>query len=182
MKRRTLVAMALVSPMLLSCASLVGPREVDIPLTTLQEAVEKKFPYSNSVLALLDIDLSRPALSLLPDKNRVQISMDTLIAPVLLNRSWTGNFTVSGNLALNPANASVVLASPRVEHLVLDGADPTIVAQARKVGNVFIGEILSDVPLYKFDPKKLTFAGVRMRPTAIETKADRLVVTFEPVR
>jgi hypothetical protein len=40
--------------LLASCASLLGPRDVEIPLSTLQQAVSRKFPFNSRYLELLD--------------------------------------------------------------------------------------------------------------------------------
>jgi hypothetical protein len=181
--RKTLLALIVsLAALLTGCASLLGPRQVEIPLSRLQEAIEQKFPTSNSLLSLFDIELKHPKLSLLPDKNRVRISMDTSIAPMLLNRVWTGSFTVSGHFALDAAGQAVVLASPKVEELTLQGESQAVMEQVRKVSNFFIEQFLQDVPLYRIDPDKLNYAGVRMKPTAINTQTDSIVVTFEPVK
>lgn len=181
MQRRSLLLFSVVS-LMYGCATLVGPREAEIPKWKLQEALERKFPTNNRLLALFDIELSRPVLSLLPDKNRVEVSMDTSIAPMLLNRAWTGSFTVSGILEIAPSGEAVILAEPMVDNLTLDGESPAVLGQVRKVANFFIEQFLEDVPLYRFEPEKLSYAGVRMKPTGIVTHSDRIVVTFEPIR
>lgn len=182
MQKTRLSLVVILAFWLTGCASLIGPRETEIPLWRLQQAIEKRFPANNAVLSLFDITLSQPFLSLLPDKNRVQISMDTSVAPALLNRTWTGNVAVSGTLALDPAGEAVLLTAPKVEELTLNGQGSAVTQQVRKVGNFFVAQLLQDVPLYRFEPEKLSIAGVRMKPTAIATRADSIVVTFEPVR
>ena len=74
-----LAACALLS----SCASLSGPRQVEIPLRKLQAGLERRFPLSHPLMGLFDIRLSRPQLALQPEADRVALSVDGLDADVL---------------------------------------------------------------------------------------------------
>ncbi|MGN6389501.1 MAG: DUF1439 domain-containing protein [Burkholderiaceae bacterium] len=181
MKRRH-AAVALLLPLLAGCAALTGPREIELPLSRLQAALDRRFPYNERVLGLFDVGMSRPALSLLPDKNRVRIDADTTVSPLLLGQTWRGSIAVSGRPALDAARSAVVLTAPTVEDLAIDGADAAVLSRLRGVGTVVAEQLLSGVPLYKFDPDRLSFAGVRFTPTALSIGSDRIVVTLEPVR
>jgi hypothetical protein len=168
--------------LLASCATLMGPREMEIPLARLQEAVAGKFPFNNRYLELLDIYVTNPKVALQPDTNRIVTSMDTSISPPFFNRSWKGNLAVSGNLKFDPSRNSLVLADPRVEQFTVNGLDDAYSRQIRKVGSLLAEQLLQDTPLYTFKPEDLRYGGTYFTLSKITTKPNSLVVTFEPTK
>lgn len=175
-------AMSFVAIVLASCATLLGPRDMEIPLARLQESIAKRFPFNNRYLDLLDIRVSNPRVTLLPESNRILTSMDTAVAPPFLKKSWNGNLSVSGQLRFDPARSALVLAEPRVEQFAVNGLDPLYANQITKVGALLTEQLLKELPLYTFRPEDFGYAGARFIPAKITTRANSLVVTFEPAR
>lgn len=168
--------------LLSACASLLGPREIELPLYKLQAALSRQFPFNSRYLELFNITVSNPRLALQPDTNRVITTVDALIAPPFVQQSWRGSFTLSGLLALDPGRHAVLLADPRMDNFVLDGVDPAYTAQIAKIGGLLAEQILKNVPLYTFDPEDFRYAGSSFIPSKITTKSNGLVVTFEPAK
>lgn len=177
---RTLIALAVF--LLASCATLLGPRQVEVPLSTLQASLENRFPFNNRYLELFDIQVSSPRLTLQPGTNRVVTTLDASIAPFLVKKSWKGNLALSGILAIDPARNAVVLTDPRVEQLHFDGLDAAYAPQVTRIGSLLAMQLFKDMPLYTFHPHDFRYAGASFLPTKISTKASGLVVTFEPIR
>lgn len=178
-----IVALILVSALLLtSCAALLGPREVELPVAQLQEAMARKFPFNNRYLELFDINITNPRLALQPESNRVVTTFDTSIAPPFLKQAWTGSLTLSGNLRLDAARNAVMLGDPRVENFALSGAGNQYQRQISAIASLFAEQLFANVPLYTFDPSQLQVGGTNFLPTKINTRSDALVVTFEPAR
>jgi hypothetical protein len=167
---------------LAACASLVGPRQVEIPLHKLQAGLDRRFPMNNRALELFDIQLSRPQVSLLPDSERVALTMDAVVAPPFLKQSWSGRLALSGRLYIDAARGEVMMADPRVDQFVVDGMDEARQRQFSKVANILMGKVVRDVPVYSFRMEDLRYAGVQFVPTRISARADALVVTLEPAR
>ncbi|HVL74658.1 MAG TPA: DUF1439 domain-containing protein [Noviherbaspirillum sp.] len=183
LSRRLAVFAIVAAPLLLtSCAHLMGPRQMEIPVARLQEALSRQFPFNNRYLELLDVRVTNPRVALLPDSNRILTSMDASIAPPFMNKSWLGNLAVSGQLRFDPARNALVLAEPRVETFDVMGLDPLYANQIRRVGSLLAEQLLKDVPLYTFRPDEFRYAGTTFLPTQITTRSSGLVVTFEPVR
>ena len=183
MKRRfAAFGVVLAALFLASCATLLGPRNVEIPLAKLQESIASRFPFNNRFLELLDIRVTNPRVALQPDANRILTSMDASIAPPFMNRSWNGNLAVSGQLRFDPARNSLVLAEPRVETFNVSGLDPLYANQITRVGTLLAEQLLKDIPLYTFRPDELRYGGVAFNPARIMTRSNGLVVTFEPAR
>lgn len=168
--------------LLASCASLLGPRDVEIPLSTLQQAVDRKFPFNSRYLELLDIAVGNPRITLLPESNRILAGMDVTFAPPFVNRSWRGSFAVSGRLNFDAARNAIVLSEPHVERFAVDGRDMPHADQLAKIGSLLAEQLLEDVSLYTFHPDDLRYAGRHFTPSKITTTATGLVVTLLPAR
>jgi hypothetical protein len=167
--------------MLASCASLIGPRDVEIPLQKLQDGIERRFPLNNRVLELLDIRLSRPQLSL-PGADRVALGVEAYVAPPFTSQAWTGSMALSGRLYLDAQRGAVLMDETRVDRFVIDGMDEARQRQLAKVAGVLVGKVVREVPVYTFRPEDLRYAGVQFLPTRITTTPRALVVTLEPQR
>ncbi len=167
---------------LAGCASMAGPREVEIPLARLQEALARKFPISQRYLGLVDIAATNPRVQVQVESNRLVATVDAAITPVFKPRQLSGSFTISGIPAIDAQRHMVVLHEPRTEKLTLDGVDPLLTSQLAKVSDLLAQRLLSDVALHTFDPAQFRHAGVQYYPTRIRATPQGLVVTFEPVK
>jgi len=168
--------------LLTSCAGWFGPREVELSVAQLQDALNRKFPFNSRILELFNVRLTNPRLTLQPETNRIVTNMDASIAPPFTGRSWDGSFTLSGRLALDPARRAVVLADPRMENFALSGFDSRYASQINRIGAVLAEQLLQDMPLYTFAPEDFRYSGTNLVPSQITTKSNGLVVTFVPAR
>jgi hypothetical protein len=168
--------------LLAACASLVGPRQVEIPLYKLQAGLERRFPMNNRALELLDIQLSRPQLSLLTGSDRVALNMDAVVAPPFIKQSWSGSLALSGRLYVDVGRGAVMMGEPHVDKFVVDGMDEARQRQMGKVANILVSKVIRDAPVYNFRMEDLRYAGVQFVPTRITTTPEALVITLEPAR
>lgn len=173
---------ALAALVLSACASLIGPREVVLPLDKMQAAIERKFPLDQRYLGMFDVRFSSPRLSLQPESRRVVSSIDVRIAPSLLGQARNGSLVMSGVLQLSADRNAVLMTEPRVERFSLEGLDPRVSDKLAELGGSVAQKLLRDLPLYTFRPEDLRHAGMRFVPTEISTRADALVVTFVPAK
>ncbi|MFL6672173.1 MAG: DUF1439 domain-containing protein, partial [Massilia sp.] len=167
---------------LASCASFVGPREVDVPLDKLQAGLDRRFPLDNRMLELFDVHLSRPQLALLPESDRIGLTVQAEVAPFFLRQSWGGSLALSGQLYVDPARGAVFMGDPRVDRLAIDGAGESNERQLTKVANFVVDKVIRDVPVYSFRMEDLRYAGVQYVPTSIRTVPGALRVRLEPVK
>ena len=179
---KTIILPLLACGLLSSCASLIGPRQLELPLARLQQGLEQRFPLNNRVMSLLDLQLSRPHLTLLPDTNRVALRLEASIAPPFIKQSWRGDLTLSGHLVVDAARNAVFLREASIDRLTLDGVDDAGRRQFAKAASLVADQIIRDLPLYSFRPEDLRYAGVQFIPTGIVARPGALVVNFEPVK
>lgn len=176
------LAVAGLAAALSSCATFVGPRQVEVPLYKLQAGLDRRFPLDNRMLELFDVRLSRPQLSMQPDNDRVGLSMDAEIAPPFLKRAYNGSVSFSGRLYVDPSRSAVFMTDARVDRFELDGVDASAQHQLTKFANFAMDKVVRDVPVYSFRMEDLRYAGVQFVPTRIATTSSGLVVTLEPVK
>ncbi|MGE5622710.1 MAG: DUF1439 domain-containing protein, partial [Bacillota bacterium] len=88
----------------------------------------------------------------------------------------------SGQLRVDPARNALVLADPRVENFAVNGLDSPFASKIMRVGALVAEQLLKDMPLYTFQPNDFRYGGTSFLPTKITTRANGLVVTFEPAR
>lgn len=180
--RRTVVRLAAIAvgaSLLASCSSLIGPRQVELPLHKLQAGLDKRFPVNERLLELFDVQLTRPQLAIQPEDDRVALAVEASVAPPFA-RAWTGNIAFSGRLYVDPGRAAVMMAEPRVDSLRL--GNPEAERHLTRVANGLIETVARDMPVYTFEQKDLRYAGVQFVPTRIQTTRTGLVVTLEPAK
>lgn len=183
-RRRMLATMAAAagSGLLASCATVIGPRRVELSQARLQAGLERRFPLHNRMLELFDVELTRPRLAIMPDTDRVGLALDVSVAPPFLRQSWNGSLALSGHLVLDNVRNAVVLSASHVDSFDVDGMDSKRVRDLGRAADVLVNQLLRDMPVYSFRPEDLRYAGVQFVPTRLETAPGALFVTLEPAR
>lgn len=177
-----LPAIAVAALLLISCVTLLGPKEVVLPLAKLQTSIDRKFPFKQRYFELFDITAANPRLALQANTGRVVTTIDAALAPSFMHEAWKGTFTLSGVLTIDPVRRAVLMADPRLDNISIDGVSQNASSQIAKVGRLFAESMVKDMPLYTFGADEFNYAGMRFIPTKIVTRSDALVVTFEPSR
>jgi len=182
-RRFGLTAAALAAGALLaSCASLSGPRRVEISQAKLQAGLERRFPLRNRLLELFDVQLTRPQLAILADSDRVALTMDVSVSPPFLRQSWAGTMTLSGHLYVDAARSGVFMADAHVDRFDIQGMDSARARDLGRAADVLMNQLVRDVAIYSFRMEDLRYAGTQFVPTRLDTVPGALVVTVEPVR
>jgi len=183
--RRRLIALAgacVIGGALTGCSTLSGPRQVEIPLAKLQAGLDRRFPMDNRLFDLLDLRLSHPRLTLLPDADRVAVSLEAYVAPPFMQQAFTGSLALSGRLYVDAARGAVFMTEPHVDNFTLSGIDAAYQRQLAGAANKLMGQLVRDVPVYNFRMEDLRYAGIQFVPTRLVTTRNGLLVTLEPQR
>ena len=168
--------------LLASCASIVGPRRVELSQARLQAGLERRFPLRNRMLDLFDVQLTHPQLAILAQSDRVGLTLDASVAPPFLRQSWRGSLGLSGRLVLDAYRNAVFLTDVRVDRFDIDGIDAGRARDLRQAADLLLNQMVRDMAVYSFHPEDLRYAGVQFVPTRLETVPGALVVTLEPAR
>jgi len=172
-RRRFLLASAATGAAVLSlsaCAASIFPFIPDhytFSQQQVQDAVQRKFPYQRTVSQVFDVALSHPVVGFLPDANRVSVKLDAHLASPFMPQPVDGVFTLSSELAYDPASKSVVLKSPNVDNVSVSGDAQAYTQQINAAAAVLATQLLSNYPIYTFKPEQLQFAGVSYEPGTI---------------
>jgi hypothetical protein len=184
-RRRRLIALAgafVIGGALAGCSTLSGPRQVEIPLAKLQAGLDRRFPMDNRLFDLLDLRLSHPRLTLLPEADRVAVSLEAYVAPPFMQQAFTGSLALSGRLYVDAARGAVFMTEPHVDNFTLSGIDAAYQRQLAGAANKLMGQLVRDVPVYNFRMEDLRYAGIQFVPTRLVTTRNGLLVTLEPQR
>lgn len=179
---QTALAPLLACAVLASCASLIGTRQVNVPLARLQASLDKRFPIEHRLLSVFEVRLTRPQLTLLADSDRVALAMEASVESPFLKRPLHGSMALSGHLSVDNARNAVVISDARIDRFAFDGLDAGRQQQLAGVGNLLSDEVLKDAALYTFRPEDLRYAGVQFVPSKITTTPTALIVTVDPAK
>lgn len=176
----TLACAFMLGSLLAGCALLSGPRQVEIPLAKLQAGLDRRFPMDNRLFELLDLRLSHPRLTLLPETDRVAVNLEAYVAPPFMQQSFTGTLGLSGRLYVDAARGAVFMTEPHVDSFTLSGIDASRQQQLAGAANKLMDKLIHDVPVYNFKMEDLHYAGIQFVPTRLVTTRTGLQVTLEP--
>jgi hypothetical protein len=132
-----------------------------------QDAVQRKFPYQHTVSQVFDVALSNPVVGMLPDANRVSVKLDARFVSPFLQQPVDGVFTLSSELAYDAASRSVILKSPTVDNVSVNGQAQMYTQQINAAAGLLATQLLTNYPIYTFKPEQLQFAGVHYEPGTI---------------
>lgn len=166
--------------LLAACASLIGPREIDLPQERMQQSLERRFPLHQRVLGVFELELSHPQLAILDQNERVALSLDVKVAPLLARQSWSGSLAISGRLAVDRQRNAVYLRDAHVDRFAFNDMDEGRQRQLASAANLLSEQVIKDVPVYSFRPDDLRYAGVQFVLTNIATRPGKLVASIAP--
>jgi len=175
-------APVLIAGALAACAGLIGPRQVELPQERLQSSLERKFPMHQRALGVFEVELSHPRLEVLPENDRVALTIDLGLTPLLARQSWHGSMLVSGRLRVDSARNAVYIADAHVDRFTVDNLDEGKQNQLASVANLLSDNVIRDVPVHTFRPEELRYAGVQFVLTGIDTRPGGLVAKLQPAQ
>lgn len=167
---------------LAACATLIGPRQVELPQTKLQQNLDRKFPVHQRVLGVLELELSHPQLAIMAENDRVSLSLEVQVTPLLARQNWQGTMVLSGRLKVDTARNTVYLSDAHVDRFAMRGMDEGKQNQVVSVANLLAESSLRDVPVHTFRPDELRYGGVQFVLTGISTRPGALVANVQPAQ
>ncbi|WP_229211436.1 MULTISPECIES: DUF1439 domain-containing protein [unclassified Duganella] len=177
-----LAAPLMLVAVLAACSTLIGPRQVELPQARMQQNLDRKFPVRHRVLGVFEVELSHPQLAILAESDRVALTLDVNVSPLLARQSWHGSMAVSGRLKVDNVRNTIYISDAHVDRFVVDGMDEGKQNQIAGVANLLGESTLKDVPVHTFRPEDLRYAGVQFVLTGISTKPGALVANLQPAQ
>jgi hypothetical protein len=153
---------------------------VSLSQADLQALIERQFPYQRRVLELIDINVARPTLRLLPERNRIAADLDLAASERLSGRSVRGSLALDYALRYEPSDSSVRLAQVHVQEARLDLGNGPLAPSSARVGALLAERLLDDFVLYRADPQRLALIqrlGITAADIAVTSRGVELKFT-----
>lgn len=178
--RRALLVLCAAPVLLGACATLLGPRSIEVSQQRLQELVARRFPVSKRYLELFDLTVSSPRLTLLPETNRIATHLDVSASDRLLRRPMNGTMDLNYALRFEPADNTIRLADVRVDSFLIGDAPSPLQNQLNRIGRLLAEEMLDGQVVHTLRPEdvknaqgrgyqpgelKVTSRGVTLNPS-----------------
>lgn len=140
------------------CASLLGPRTVDITREELQARLARKFPVTRRVLNMFDVTASLPRLDMVDDTNRVAAAFDVIAKDTIFGRDYIGTVNASFGLRYEPKDLTLRILQLNVDRIHIEGMPPGFQNMLLDLANKLAREHLQDYPIHQFKPEDLRAA------------------------
>jgi hypothetical protein len=171
-----------------ACGPLTGPQSITLSERELAQRIEHEFPRNERVLEVLEVEISAPSLTLLPERNRIASRFNLVMRDRLFGSSQRGRIGFESSLRFEPADHSVRLSKVRVDELRLDDAGgagatrsgriPTAApaqepprVPLQRIGNLLAEQLLEDYVVWRASPEQVD----RLRRSGYQ--ADAVTVT-----
>lgn len=185
LKRRLLLwGFGLAALGLAGCASsskALAQPSFTIPVTKITEALARKFPRTYGVSGLMDLQLLRPQIGLLPEQNKLNAVIDVQASGALLqSRSYGGALDVDFGLRYEPSDRSLRATQIRFNGLRMQGLNAQASQMLQRYGAQIAEQSLQEVVLHQFSPADLALAdGLGLQPGKFSVTPNGLVVELE---
>lgn len=140
---------------LTGCAKWLGPRTVEISEDDLLQKLAKAFPLRKTVLDVFEVTASAPALRMLPDVDRLAITVPYVARDRLLGSEFKGTLGLSFGLRFEPKDLSLRLVQARVDQFDVGGLPKHATA---RFGAWLVEDKLKDFPVHRLKPEDLRMA------------------------
>ncbi len=159
-----LALMALLS----GCAGLLGTHDVDISESQLTLLLARQFPMERKVLEVVELNITNPQITLLPQSNRVATELDVSALDRLFGSSAMGHVKLDYGLRFQASDHTIRMTEVRVRELTLSSGSNNLRGAAQRLGGLVAENALENLVLY------------RMKPTQAD-EMDRLDLVASPI-
>jgi len=153
------------------------PPRFTVPLDLLQSEVAKRYPMRYPVAGLVNLDLSAPRLSLLPEQNRLRAVMPVTAAGTAFPRAQQGSFTVDFALRYEHSDRSLRAHQLKVYRFRFPDLPTEAVDMLNAYAPPLAEQSLREVVLYQLQPRETAMADLLgLQPGRITVTAQGLLV------
>ncbi|MEF7613713.1 DUF1439 domain-containing protein [Aquincola sp. MAHUQ-54] len=120
--RRFWIAAMVAAAITTGCMPLGLPRTIVITEAQLQEKLAEHFPVQQRLMAVLDIEVQRPQVRLLPERGRVAAVLNVDATERLSRKRLRGRLDADSQLRFDPRDMALKLSGVRVSTLDVQDA------------------------------------------------------------
>lgn len=143
-----LALMALLS----GCAGLLGTHDVDISESQLTLLLARQFPMERKVLEVVELNITNPQITLLPQANRVATELDVSALDRLFGSSAMGHVKLDYGLRFQASDHTIRMTEVRVRELTLSSGSNNLRGAAQRLGGLVAENALENLVLYRMKP------------------------------
>jgi len=138
--------------LLSGCASLIGSHDVDISESQLTLLLARQFPMERKVLEVIDLNITNPQVSLIPQGNRVGTELDVTALDRLFGSSAMGHVRLDYGLRFQASDHTIRMTQVRVRELTLSSGSNELRGAAQRIGGLVAENALENLVLYRMKP------------------------------
>jgi hypothetical protein len=168
---------------LAGCAQVLGPQTLTWSEADVNAMLAKRFPMDRRVLELLDVNVTQPAVKLLPGTNRLATDVHIQAVDRMFGSVFHGRITMESGLRYEPADHTIRLVDVRLGNFSLDktGTAPRVPLQ--RLGAALVESILDDAVIHRVSDEKLArIAQFGYQPETLHVTDRGLELTVVPKR
>ncbi len=134
------------------CAGLIGTHDVDISESQLALLLARQFPMERKVLEVVDLQITNPQLTLIPQGNRVGTELDVSALDRLFGSSANGHVKLDYALRFQASDHTIRMTQVRVRELTLSSGSSNLHGAAQRIGGLVAENALENLVLYRMKP------------------------------
>ncbi|MFL6695874.1 MAG: hypothetical protein ACJ8GJ_01825 [Vitreoscilla sp.] len=134
------------------CAGLVGTHDVDISESQLTVLMARQFPMERKVMEVIDLNITNPVLTLIPQDNRVGTELDVTAIDRVFGSTALGHVKLDYGLRFQPSDHTIRMTQVRVRELSLSSGSNNLHGAAQRIGGLVAENALENLVLYRMKP------------------------------
>jgi hypothetical protein len=168
---------------LAGCASgLMAPKSVSLSERELADMMARAFPLDRKLLEVVDVHVSAPRLTLLPERNKLAVDLDLNGADRLFGKAFKGRLAFESGLRFEPSDHSLRLAQVRVNELSLDSGGAAQ-ALTQRLGAALAEKVLEGHAVHRLsEDRRAQLQKFGVQPGMVRVTSGGLEMALEPVR
>jgi len=138
--------------LLSGCAGLLGSHDVDISESQLTLLLARQFPMERKVLEVVDLSITNPQLTLIPQGNRVGTELDVAAVDRLFGNTANAHIKLDYGLRFQPSDHTIRMTQVRVRELTLASGSSNLHGAAQRIGGLVAEGALENLVIYRMKP------------------------------
>lgn len=154
--------------------------EVVITQQQIDAVLADKFPVSKRYLLIIEITYSDPAVTLLPDSDRVRIGMKAELNLKFDNQAQKvgGTCLIASAVRYKPDTQQFFLSDPKIERLEIQGLAPALADRVAKAALSLSSEHLQSFPIHTLRATDLKTSAAKLLLKDVQVKDGGLHLTL----
>ena len=138
--------------LLSGCAGLIGSHDVDISESQLTLLLARQFPMERKVMEVVDLSITNPVLTLIPQGNRIGTELDVAAIDRLFGNTASAHVKLDYGLRFQPSDHTIRMTQVRVRELTLASGSSNLHGAAQRIGGLVAEGALENLVIYRMKP------------------------------